>query len=169
MVTPVGAVMPWLLAAAFVRMLSGQLLMKVTKLSRTSRGLRDASGRVSKMLAFADSMCRYDLEVIRRGRRCIAQLLSARNREVALFGVGDVATVLRLQAWAAGIQVVAVYDDVDPDEPTIETFFGLPVQPAAACRLRDHKVLVAALVGVEDKLDVLHRAGVRVDNIMLIP
>ena len=168
MVTPVRALMPCLLAAAFVWMLSGQLWMKVTKVSRTSRGLRDASGRVSKALAFVFSMCRYDLEAIRRCRRCIASLASARVREIALFGIGDVATLLRLQAVAAGIEVVAVYDDVDPDEPMVETFFGHRVHPAAASRLRDHKVLVAALVGVEDKLDVLHRAGVRVDNIIQI-
>jgi hypothetical protein len=168
MVAPVRAVMPCLLAAAFVWMLSGQLWMKVTKVSRTSRGVRDASGRVSKALAFVLSMCRYDLEAIRRCRRCIAELASARIREVALFGVGDVATLLRLQAAAAGIEVVAVYDDVDPDEPTVEMFFGDRVQPAAACRLRDHKVLVAALVGVEDKLEALQRAGVRVDNIIQI-
>jgi hypothetical protein len=165
----VRAVMPWLLAAVFVRMLAGQVLMKITKLSRTSRGLREASSRVSKTIAFVDSMCRYDLAAVRRCRRCIAELVAARQREVALFGVGDLATLLRLHAWAAGIQVVAVYDTVDPDEPQFESFFGLPVQPAAAARLCDHRIVVAALVGVDDTLEVLHAAGVRVDNIILIP
>src|SRR6188768_4462038 len=107
MMLPPRAVIPALLAAAFIMMLSGQLWMKVTKLSRTSRGLRDASGRISKTLAFVTSMCRYDLEVIRRCRRCMVRLASARIREVALFGAGDVARVLRLQALAAGVDVVA--------------------------------------------------------------
>jgi hypothetical protein len=157
-----------LLAAAFIKMLSRQLYVKVTKLSRASRTLRDASGRLPKTWAFLVDRCRYDVQLIRRCRRCLDQLAAARIREVTLFGVGDVAEVLYCLTLEVPVKIVAVYDDVAVDEAPSETFFRYPIQPPALCRSRDHKVIVAALVGVEDKLEKLRQAGIRSDRIVVI-
>jgi len=158
-----------LLAATFARMLIYQLYVKVSKLSRTGRTLRDASGRFPKACAFLFSMWQYDLEVIRRSRRCIDHLTSASVAEVTLFGVGDVARVLYYLTFAAPIKIVAVYDDIAFDDIPQERFLRWRVQPAAVCRAQDHQVIVAALVGVEDKVQKLRESGVRSDRIIEIP
>jgi hypothetical protein len=158
-----------LLVAIFVKMLVHQLYVKATKLSRASRTLRDASGRLPKTGAFLLSMWQYDLEVIRRSRRCVEQLAAARIREVSLFGVGDVAEVLYYLTLGTPLTIVAVYDDVTLEDIPSERFFRYLVQPVALCRAREHKVIVAALVGLEDQIQTLRDSGIRGDQIIVIP
>jgi hypothetical protein len=158
-----------LLAVTFVKMLVHQVYVKVTKLSRASRTLKDASARMPKLCAFIVSMGRYNLDVIRRSRRCVDQLAADRVREVTLFGVGHVAEVLYYLTLAAPVAVIAVYDDVLPDDVPPERFFGFSVQPPSACRARDQKVIVAAIVGVEDRIATLQASGIRTDRIIVVP
>jgi hypothetical protein len=145
-------------------MLAFQLHIKVTKLSRRSTSMGDTSARPWKAALFIRSMCRYDARTLRACRRCLQRLQAGGVGRVAIYGANDIARALTILAAETSIVIGVVYDDFCTGQ-----FAGHEVRPLSRCHDESGEVILAALVGIEDRIERLLTAGFRGRLVMLEP
>jgi hypothetical protein len=151
------------LASVFVKMLSKEIYLKATKLSRKTASVREGPAKLVKLAAFVWSMCQYNLDVIKCSRHCVERLFARGIREIAVYGANDVAEVLYYLTLDIPVSICAVYDDFPGAR-----FLDFEVLPIAACAVARPRVIVAALVGVDEKIERLTAAGTTTDRIVLL-
>jgi len=148
----------------FARMLAFQLHIKVTKLSRRSTSVGDTSARPWKAALFFWSMCRYDARALRACRRCLQRLQARGVARVAIYGANDIARALTILAAETSIDVGAIYDDFYTGR-----FAGHEVRPLSRCQHEPDEVILAALVGIEDRIERLLTAGFKGRLVLVEP
>jgi hypothetical protein len=139
------------------------MYVKATKLSRRSRSARAVFARAAKTAAFVGSMYRYDREVISSSRRCLERFASRRVTQCAVYGANDVGEVLWTLTREFPVTICAVYDDY-----FVGRFAGCEVSRLDSGVGEDIAVVVASLVGIEDRVDRLVAAGVAMERIVLL-
>jgi hypothetical protein len=152
-----------LLFKTFLKMLARQFYMKVTQFSRQSKTIKDLWGKVYKAYGFLKNMSQYNLYTIERSRRCLNELSSQHIREVAVYGAGDIAEVLYDLTFEVPLRIIAIYDDVEK-----KRFLRFNVLPIEAMNGGRAKVIIASLVGVEEKVERLRRLGVDRERIVVL-
>jgi hypothetical protein len=152
-----------LLSGLFTRMLATALYIKATKLSRTATSIGEASTRPTKAAAFVWSMCQYNLEVFHSCRQCLRGLAECGVARISVYGANHVAEALAILSAETPVAIGAIYDDFYTGR-----LHALDVRPVAQAAL-DRTLVVAALVGVDDRLERLLAAGVSRDRIVTLP
>lgn len=151
------------LARLVSRMLVRQVYIKATKLSRRSRSASAVWARFSKTASFVSSMYRYDREVISSCRRCFERFASRRVTRCAIYGANDVGEVLWTLTREFPVSICAVYDDY-----VVGRFAGCEVSRPDSGAGENVAVVIASLVGIEDRVDRLVAAGVAMERIVLL-
>src|SRR4030043_18698 len=146
-----GRVMP-LVENPAIRMLIKQFHMKVTKFSSKPKSLKDVLRKVSRAYGFLKNMSQHNANVFEKCKKCIEELASNNIYEIALYGTGDVAKVFYQVTLNSPLRIRAVYDTLDGKK-----FFNLDVIPIEEIKNQNGKIVVTALVGVEDKVEMLKK------------
>lgn len=152
-----------LLIKTLLNTLAKQLYIKLTKFTRRSKGSRAFVRKFTKAYHFTKDMARYDLEVIRRSRRCLQRLLAEKVHELSICGEADVIEVLYDLTFEMPVTIKAVYKNYPIGRPS-----RLRLVPLALAATGSEKVVVASLVNCEAIVDCLRDAGVENERIILL-
>lgn len=151
------------LAITFFKMLIKQFYMKVTKFSRQPKSIKDILGNIHKSYDFLKNMSQYNTYVIESCNNCLHKLAIDDVNEFAVYGTGDVTEVLYKLTLDAPVKINAVYDYMGNKK-----LFDFNVMPLSAIRDYKGKIVVASLVGVEDRVEILKKMGITSDKIVLL-
>ena len=151
------------LTMTFCKMLIKQFHMKVTKFSSKPKSLKDVLRKVSRAYGFLKNMSQHNANVFEKCKKCIEELASNNIYEIALYGTGDVAKVFYQVTLNSPLRIRAVYDTLDGKK-----FFNLNVIPIEEIKNQNGKIVVTALVGAEDKVEMLKKMGVTRENIIVL-
>ena len=151
------------LTMAFCKMLIKQFHMKATQFSRKPKSLKDILRKIYRTYDFLKNMGQYNTYVFEKCKNCIEELASNNVHEIALYGTGDVAEVFYKFTLNSPIKIKAVYDTLDGKK-----FFNLNVIPMQAMKHYHGKIVIAALVGVEERVERLKRMGMKNENIIIL-
>ena len=98
-----------------------------------------------------------------RCRELMARLIEEGDREVVLYGSGDVAEIAYLSLQESGLKLVAV---VDGQGGGGKKFFGYPVLGSGELRGMPYHRLIVALAGPREEVEAeLGRAGVEAERV----
>jgi hypothetical protein len=147
----------------FARMLATQVQIKVTKLARANTSIKDASAKPSKAVEIVRSMCQYDLELFRSCRNCLKCLAARKISSVSIYGANDIAEALSILSVETPVKICAIYDDFYTGR-----FASHDVRPLSDCATDRSKVIVAALVGVEERVERLLASGTVGDRLITL-
>lgn len=151
------------LAMTFFRMMIKQFHMKATKFSRKPKSVKDIFRKGYKAYDFLKNMSQYNSYVFERCKNCLKELTSQNVKEIALYGTGDVAEILYKLTFDSSIKIEAVFDGFEGKK-----FFSFNVMPLESIINYHGKVIIAALVGVEDKVEKLIKVGVEDEKIIVL-
>lgn len=145
------------------KMLIKHFHMKVTKFSRQPKSLKDILRKAYKTYDFLKNMIQYHTYILDQCEKCLKKLASNNIKEFAIYGTGDVAEVLYKLTLNTPVKVNAVYDSLEGKK-----FFKFNVMPVETIKYYRGKIVVATLLGVEDKIEILKKIGVKDEKIVLL-
>jgi hypothetical protein len=151
------------MTVTFCKMLIKQFHMKATKFSSKTKSLKDMLRKTFKAYDFLKNMNLYNAYIFERCKNCVNELASNNVNEIVVYGTGDVAEVFYKVTLNSPVKIRAVYDTLDGKK-----FFNLRVMPMEEMKSYNGKVVVTALVGVEDKVEMLKKMGVMSENIIIL-
>ncbi|GBD95396.1 hypothetical protein BMS3Abin06_00264 [bacterium BMS3Abin06] len=151
------------LITVFFKMLINQFTMKATKFSRQSKSLKDLIGKISKTYDFFKNMSQYNNYIIERSDKCLKKFASNDTKEFAVYGTSDIAEVLYILSLHAPVKIKAFYDRLGDKK-----FHKFNVMPLEAIKSYSGKVVIAALVGAEDMVELLKIQGLKRNQIVLL-
>jgi hypothetical protein len=150
-----------LLFKTFIKTLARQLYLKLTKLTRRSRGPRAFGKKLTAGYDFLREMCYYNRDVIRRSRRCLKQLTADNVHQVFVYGEKDVREVLYHLAFEFPVELRTIHEgyesSVNSQPKTV---------PLEMTRVGREKVIVASLVNIEERIRRLRELGVNDERIV---
>ena len=151
-----------LLLKTFGKLLLKQLYLKLTKITRRSRGPRAFLDKLRKGCDFLKDMSRYNWEVIRRSRHCLEKLAEENVQEVSVYGESDVVEILHDLTFELPVKIKTVYENYRR-----KTDWGnvLPVDMMSGGR---EKVIIASLVNIDERLERLSNLGIDRKRIVLL-
>jgi hypothetical protein len=152
-----------LLSKTFLKTLSRQLYLKLTKFTRRSNGPKAFFSRLALAADFLKHMARYNWEVIRRSKRCLRNLAADNVQEVFVYGESDVKEVLYDLTFEIPMKIKTIGEDYK-----FHRNFGraeLPIEMYAASR---EKVIVASLVNIDERIKRLRAWGVKDERLVLL-
>lgn len=151
------------LTVTFIKITIRQLHMKVSKFSRRPISFKDILRKVPKAYDFIKNMGQYNNYVLRQCKRCLNELVSQNVRQFAVYGATDALEILYKLTLDTPLRINAIYDN-NRREP----LFNINVMHVEAIREYNGKIVVASLVGVEEKVERLIKLGVDRERIMLL-
>jgi hypothetical protein len=151
------------LTMMFCKMLIKQFHMKMTKFSSEPKSLKDILKKTFKAYDFLKNMSLYNAYIFEKCKNCVNKLLSNNVNEIVVYGTGDVAEIFYKVTLSSPVKIGAVYDTVDGKK-----FFNFRVMPMEEIKKHNGKIIIPALVGVEDKVEALKRMGVKSENIIIL-
>ncbi|HEY7168430.1 MAG TPA: hypothetical protein VIB79_27985 [Candidatus Binatia bacterium] len=152
-----------LLTTTLGKMFANELRLKVTKFRRRPSRSRDFLDQPQKTLRFLCDMWVYNGEVIRCSRRCLQGLAAEGIREASLFGERHIIDVLQNLSLMSPVKIARVYRQCG-DERNRR---GVPLRLAVGSK---EKIIVASLLDVARKRDLLREAGIAEERVIeLLP
>ena len=158
------AVMRLSLLFTLLKMLAGQVHLKLTKFTRRAREPKDFFYKVLRGCEFFNDVLRYDLEVIRRSRACLRNLAEQGVHEVALYGERPIVEVLCQVAVASPVKVKRVYEEWNHGRHA-SLYDAAPLEESIKSR---EPVIVASLVDSERKKARLLNIGIQEERIVVL-
>ncbi len=92
-----------------------------------------------------------------------SHLIPDKTKEIALFGISDIAKIIIIIAKQTGIRIVGVYDDVEGLK-----FAGYSTSHFINLKDYQGKVLISYTLNIEEKMKKLKKLGIKEENILLI-
>ena len=90
-------------------------------------------------------------------------LIPDKTKEIALFGISDIAKIIIIIAKQTGIRIAGVYDDVEGLK-----FAGYRTSHFIELKGYQGKVLISYTLNIEEKMKKLRRLGIKEENILLM-
>jgi hypothetical protein len=152
-----------LLAKTFIKTLTYQFYLKLTKFRRRPRGSRAFGNSLAAGYDFLRDMSYYNWDVIRRSRRCLKQLAAGNVHEVLVYGERDVKEVLYHLTLEIPVRVKALGEDCETCKDLKRN--ELPIEVNIESR---EKIIVASLINVDERVRRLRELGVDNERIVLL-
>jgi len=148
-------------STTLIKMVAKQFWIKLVKVPRQIRSPAAALRKAINAFHFVRNSVQHNVYIAEQSQRIFQDLAAQGTTEVALYGTGDIAEMLC--KLSAGLQVTirSVYDDFADDD-----FAGFKVQPTRELVNRSEKVIIASIVGVEEKIEHLQQLGVERERIV---
>jgi hypothetical protein len=137
--------------------------LKTTQLSRRAASLDERLTKASRAYRFLRGALAHHRDVIRRAQRCLEQVWREGLDEVAIIGASEVAEILVALARVYPVTVTGVYDDLKRGR-----FLRFDIQPLENLKGYRGSLVLAAVVGVEEKLRQLSSLGIKDSHIVLL-
>lgn len=151
------------LAMTFTKMLTKQFYMKATKFSRQPKSVKDILRKVYRTYDFLKNMSHYNAYIMERCSSCLKKLELDNIKEFAIYGTSDVAEVLYKLTFNTSLKIDAVYDSWDG-----KRFFNFNIMPVDKIKDYKGKIVIAALLNVENNVELLKKMGIETKRIVLL-
>jgi len=153
----VAVVLP--LMKTFSKMLVHEVSIKVTKFTRRTREPQDLPRKAFRALGFVIEMCRYNVDVIRCSKQCLDRLAAQQIHEVSVYGERDVIEILCGLASTGSVRITRIYTETDefPTPAHLPVKHGVP---------SSERIVIASLVDIEHKRDLLRAHGIAEDRLI---
>jgi len=148
-------------SATLAKMVARQLWIKLTRVPRQVKTPSMALKKAVNAARFVRNSFRHNVYIAEQSQRIFNDLASQGTTEVSLYGTGDVAELLLKLSKESPVTIRSIYDDYSERE-----FAGLRVRPVRDSAKDSGKIIVAAIVGIEEKIERLQRHGVALERIV---
>lgn len=152
-----------ILFTTLVRMVAKQFWIKLTKVPRQITSPKVLCRKIINVYFFLRNASQQDLYIIQQSRRVLEDLAHQGITKVSLYGTGDIAEILYGITHDVRVKIVSIYDDFGN-----KRFLGFDVLPIESSAKREEKIIIAAVIGVEDKVARLMKAGIRRERIAVL-
>jgi hypothetical protein len=151
------------LSKALLKMLAKQFWTKLTKVPRQLKSPRNIARKVINAYFFLRNSCQHNLYIARQSRQTLQYLLAQGTNEVSLYGTGDIAELISGLTHEIPLRIRSVYDDFGG-----KAFLGFDVRSVNECARNSDKIIVAAMVGIDEKVNRLKALGVQPERIIVL-
>ena len=160
---PIGGFRQRRLSKALFKMAAKQFWIKLTKVPRQLKSPRVALQKAVNAYYFLKNVHQHNLYIARQSRLILEDLTKNGTTEVSLYGTGDIAEMLYSLTTDVPLKIQAVYDDFGD-----KVFLGFDVQPVTGCVKNTGKIIIAAVVGIDEKIERLIKLGVDRERIVAL-
>jgi len=152
-----------LLSKTLVTLLFKEVRIKVTKFRRSVKHPREFSQKAQKAGKFLSSMLAYNRFAVEECRQTLSCLAEQGITKVSVYGVNEIASILYGLSYELPVQVTVIYDECPRSKP-----WAPSVLPLKDYRRSHEPMIIAAVVGVEEKVKRLSQLGINVENLVLM-
>ncbi len=152
-----------LLFKTLVTLLFREVYIKLTKFRRSLKHPGEVGEKVQKIGEFLASMQEYNRFAVEQCRQTLLCLADQRITKVSVYGVNEIAEILYDLSYELPVRVTAIYDECPRWKPWV-----IPVLPLKDYQDCHELMIIAAVVGVEEKVERLSQLGVKVENLVLM-
>lgn len=152
-----------LLCRTFIKTLVCQLYLKLTKFTRRANGPKSFLRKFEAGYAFLKDMSEYDLDTIRRCRRCIKNLTAEKLPAVFVYGEKDIMEILYDLSFETPMKMRILHERHETDKKlgweTVSVEIGVSGR---------EKIIVASRVNTQERTRRLRELGVDNERIILL-
>jgi len=152
-----------LLSKTLVSLLFREMYIKLTKFRRSIKHPGEVGEQFEKTGKFLSSMYAYNRFAVEQCRQTLSRLAEKRITQVSVYGVNDIAAILYALSYELPVSVTVIYDECPRWKP-----WAPPVLPLKDYQNSHGPMILAAVVGVEEKVKRLSGLGVNVENLVLM-
>jgi hypothetical protein len=152
-----------LLCKTIGKLLMKEMYIKLTKCRRRMNHAAEFGGKVGKGRTFFLSMCAYNRYAVAECRRTLSRLAEQGISEVSVYGANGIAEILYDLSYEVPVTISAIYDECPR-----WTSWGPPVLPLTARQNAQELMILAAVIGVEEKKKRLSRLGINLENLVVM-
>jgi hypothetical protein len=152
-----------LLFRTFIKTLVWQLYLKLTKFTRRANGPKSFLRKFEAGYAFLKAMSEYDLDIIRRCRRCVKNLTAENVPAVFVYGEKDVMEILFDLSFKTPMKMRILHEHYETDKK-----FGWEAISLETGASSTEKIIVASLVNTQERTRRLRELGVDNERIILL-
>ncbi len=152
-----------LLSKALVILFFKEVYIKLTKYRRRLNHPGEVGLKVQKTGAFLSSMWEYNRFAVEHCRQTLLHLSEQKITKVSVYGVNEIAAILYGLSYEFPVQVTTIYDECPRWKP-----WAPPVLPLNDYQNSPELLIIAAVVGVEEKVKRLSQLGINVENLVLM-
>lgn len=146
-----------------VKMVAKQFWIKLTRVPRQIKTPRVALQKAINAYYFVRNIYQHNLYIVQQSRQILLDLAEQGAKEVSLYGTGDIAAILCRLTADVPLKIQSVYDDFGD-----KVFLGFDVQPVTECVKNTGKIIIAAMVGIDEKIERLMKLGVDRERIVTL-
>ncbi len=161
--SPTGVFRQRRLSKALFKMASKQLWIKLTKVPRQLKTPRVALKKAINAYYFLRNIHQHNLYIAQQSRLILEDLTEHGTTQISLYGTGDIAEMLYGLTADVPLKINSVYDDFGD-----KAFLGFDVQPVTECVKSTGTIIIAAMVGIDEKIERLTKLGVERDRIVTL-
>lgn len=152
-----------LLFLTLSKLLCKETFIKFTKFRRCFKHPKETSEKMKRTREFLSSMGAYNRFAVEECRQTLSCLAKQGITKVSVYGVNEIAEILYDLSFELPVEVSVIYDECPSRKP-----WGPPVLPLNAFQPRVEIMIVAAVIGVEEKVAHLSRLGINVEDLVLM-
>ncbi len=152
-----------LLSKTRVTLLFREVYIKFTKFRRCFKHPGEVGEKVQKTGKFLSSMLEYNRFAVEQSRQTLANLAEQGLTKVCVYGVNEIAEILHALSYELPVRVTVIYDECPRWKP-----WAPPVLPLTDYQHNHEPMIIAAVVGVEEKVKRLSRLGVNIEGLVLM-
>jgi len=151
------------LVGTLAKIITRQFWIKLTRVPRqiTSPGI--FLSKAIGVYFFLRNACHHNVYVMQLAREVFDEIGQEGVRNVSVYGTGEIAEMLVGISAEVPVKIHSIYDDFGNT-----TFLGFNVLPIEAGAKNEEKIIIAAVVGVDEKIARLTRLGVERERIAVL-
>jgi hypothetical protein len=161
--SPMGGFRQRRLSKALFKMAAKQFWIKLTKVPRQLKSPKVVLQKAVNACYFLKNIHQHNLHIAQQSQLILEDLAKHGATQISLYGTGDIAEMLYGLTADVPLKVQSIYDDFGD-----EVFMGFDVQPVSECVKNTGKIIIAAMVGIDEKIERLMKLGVERDRIVTL-
>lgn len=152
-----------LLYKTISKLLIKEMYIKLTKCRRRINRAGEVGEKMGKAKGFFLSMREYNRFAVEQCRATLSSLAEKGITNVSVYGANDIAEILYDLTYELPVTITAIYDECPKAKP-----WGPPVLPLEARQNGQEVIILAAVVGIEEKVKRLSRLGTSLENLVVM-
>jgi hypothetical protein len=161
--SPTGVIRQTRLSKVLFKIAAKQFWIKLTKVPRQLKSPRVFLRKAVNAGYFLKNIQQHNRYIAQQSQLILEDLTEHGTTQISLYGTGDIAELLYGLTADMPLKIQSVYDDFGD-----KVFLGFDVQPVSACVKNTGKIIIAAMVGIDDKIERLMKLGVERDRIVTL-
>ena len=151
------------LSKTLFKMVAKQFWIKLTRVPRQLRTPRVALQKAVNAFYFLKTVHQHNVYIVQQSRLILEDLTEHGTTEISLYGTGDIAELFYGLTADVPLKIQSVYDDFGD-----KVFLGFDVQPVTECVKNTGKIIIAAMIGIDEKVERLKKLGVDRERIVTL-
>ena len=152
-----------LLSKTLIKLFYKEVFIKFTKFRRRLTYPGEIVGKVKRIREFLSSMGEYNRFAVEECRQTLSYLVDQGITKVSVYGVNEIAEILYDLSFELSIEIIVIYDECPRKKP-----WAPPVLSLNDYQNSQGPIIIAAVIGVEEKVWRLSRLGIDVQNFVLM-